>query len=79
MRSALSHGARHGGLGDEDFEVYKRCESVLREALMRAIVELEFRDVFLTNNTIDDAFPVSAPEPRLTRCHQCGADVRLRQ
>lgn len=76
LRSALVHGAKHGGLGPDDFALYRRMEEVLRATLRRAIEDAAFRAMFDTSASLDAAFPVPSPEAVATTCPKCGNTVQ---
>ena len=74
LRSNLIHGAKHGGLGTDDLEFYRRMEDVVRLTLKRAVIDDEFRAIFDTAGAIDAAFPV--PERPPLTCPKCGEIVK---
>jgi len=70
-RSSLVHGAKHGGLDDEDFRIYGRMEDVLRGVLRRAITDLGFRATFDSVEAINAALPVPRPVAVKATCPNC--------
>jgi len=75
IRSAISHGSKHGGLGEEDFAVYRRVEEILRVTLERAILDKTFRAIFASIESINATFPVDPPPKRDAKCPSCGTTV----
>jgi hypothetical protein len=71
LRSELVHGARHGGLGTQSFQLYERLETVLRMAIKRALLDPEFRAQFATMESVSGAFPMSPKAPTLVTCPEC--------
>ncbi len=70
-RSSLVHGARHGGLNDEDFRLYGRMEVIVQMVLRRGIEDLEFREIFDSANSIAARLPVPDPVPTPVTCPKC--------
>lgn len=64
LRSAISHGSKHGGLGTAEFDLYRRMEDIPRGILRRAIADLGFCRVFDSKESLDIAFPIGDPLPR---------------
>lgn len=77
LRSALSHGSKHGGLDAEDMRVYTAAEEVLQAALRKAVLDLEFRAVFEDASSIQARFPLDERPPRTHKCPQCGTESAL--
>lgn len=75
IRSAISHGSKRGGLGEEDLAVYRRVEEILRATLERAILDKTFRAIFASIESINAAFPVDPPLKRDAKCPSCGTTV----
>jgi len=72
MRSALVHGQKHGGLGEDDFALYRIMEGLLREALRRAVVDLDFRGLFADDASVSAAFPLKPVVRKPVSCPSCG-------
>jgi hypothetical protein len=70
-RSSLVHGAKHGGLNEEDFRLYGRMEEILRTAVRRAIVDAHFRGIFDSPASLGAHLPVPEPPPIPITCPQC--------
>jgi hypothetical protein len=64
LRSAIVHGAKHGGLGEEDLALYSRMEEIVRETLRQAVRDPSLRAAFEDAESLNAAFPVPDPEPR---------------
>jgi hypothetical protein len=71
LRSALVHGAHHGGLDDDDFALYGRMEELLRVALRESVLSETFRATFDTVGSINAAFPLPAPVAATVQCPAC--------
>lgn len=71
LRSALVHGARHGGLNDDDFALYGRMEELLRVALRESVLSPTFRATFDTIESINAVFPLPAPAVVTVKCPAC--------
>ena len=74
LRSAISHGSKHGGLGETDFAIYRKVEEVLRASLERAVVDKTFRGIFSDEKSINIAFPVDPPQKKEAKCPACGTE-----
>lgn len=77
LRSGLVHGQKHGGLGEKEFALYRAMEDVLREALLRAVVDPTCRARFQDDASVNAAFPIEAPAPKQATCPSCGATFPL--
>jgi hypothetical protein len=77
LRSKLVHGAKLGGLGDEEFRLYGVLEEVLRIVLRQAIGHDSLRTTFSSPEEIDRAFPLSPTPAKTVTCPNCGSAVTI--
>lgn len=71
LRGQLVHGARHGGLAQPEFELFRRLERVLRETLRHAILDETLRRDLSSPAAVESAFPLPTRPPRLGTCPAC--------
>lgn len=72
-RSDVVHGGRMPDPTTEAGRLYGLLEETLRAAIRRAVADLDFRARFSTSESINEAFPVPKPAPRVATCPTCAA------
>ena len=60
LRSRLSHGQGLATFTQAERQIYERMETILRAAIMRAILDNQFAQVFATDDVIRNRWPLAA-------------------
>jgi hypothetical protein len=74
-RSRIIHGSAARALNPEDLRLYALLEDLVRVMLRKALLDRKFRKLLSSEQSIDEAFPVTARPPTVVACLNCKAEI----